>query len=286
MSMSIASSTSGGGSAKNRFVYGKDDALFGSIERQQGDKPYGAVLDAGTGLHSLRWLGTLHAKGMERCVAVTADKNMQRNCQREVDALGVSNDFEVIIGNWFDEDDPLTMEEEQFDVILADYLIGAMDGFSPYAQDQMIPKLARLLKPGGKLFIVGLQPIPDRTPNDPDANLICKVREVRDACILLAGHRCYREYPVDWIQRQVQTCPGLILDHTSQFPILYKQETIVKQINVARSKFQYFPTPGLSTAMAAVLDDLESKLWEATQRSPTGRIQLGFDYIVTAQKEQ
>lgn len=25
--------------------------------------------------------------------------------------------------------------------------------------------------------------------------IICKVRKIRDACILLAGHRCYREYP-------------------------------------------------------------------------------------------
>ena len=27
--------------AKNRLVYGKDDALFGSIEEQQGERPFG-----------------------------------------------------------------------------------------------------------------------------------------------------------------------------------------------------------------------------------------------------
>lgn len=43
------------GDAEKRLVYGRNDALFGAIEKQQGDKPFGAFLDAGTGLHSLRW---------------------------------------------------------------------------------------------------------------------------------------------------------------------------------------------------------------------------------------
>jgi hypothetical protein len=27
--------------------------------------------------------------------------------------------------------------------------------------------------------------------------------KIQDACILLAGHRCYREYPMEWIQQQI-----------------------------------------------------------------------------------
>eukprot|EP00527_Entomoneis_sp_CCMP2396_P002195 CAMPEP_0198145876 /NCGR_PEP_ID=MMETSP1443-20131203/25876_1 /TAXON_ID=186043 /ORGANISM="Entomoneis sp., Strain CCMP2396" /LENGTH=297 /DNA_ID=CAMNT_0043809631 /DNA_START=26 /DNA_END=919 /DNA_ORIENTATION=+ len=281
------------GTVSRRLVYGKDDALFGSIERQQGDKPFGTVLDAGTGIHSLRWLATLKThKDMEKCVAVTADETMQTNCQREVESLGVDDHVDVIIGNWFDAENPLDFggddnddnndPPQRFDVILADYLIGAMDGFSPYAQDQMIPKLARLLKPGGRLYIVGLQPLPDSVPDDPHASLICKVRQVRDACILLSGHRCYREYPVDWIQSHVSECKSLDLLHTSQFPIMYKQATIVKQINVARAKFPHFPSEELAASMADVLDDLEDRTFKATREM--GRIQLGFDYVVTAEK--
>ena len=320
-------SSSGASSSSSRFVFGKDDALFGSIEKQQGDQPFGMVLDAGTGLHSLRWLATLRSKGLERCVAITADKVMQRNCEREVEALNAMDYIEVVIGNWFENNnnnkmnsrssssDSFNFQEGVFDVILADYLIGAMDGFSPYTQDLIVPKLAKLLRPGGRLYIVGLQPIPDQvnvnnnnnngnkdddedddTNNVTGANIICKVRQVRDACILLAGHHCYREYPVDWVQRQVQQQQvqeeeegqqqqgrhwNLKLIRTTRMPILYRYETILRQINVGRSKLSLFSSSELATSMATVLDDLDHKAKEATKN---GRIRLGFDYIVCAEK--
>lgn len=317
--------------ARARLVYGRDDALFGSIEKQQGAAKFGSVLDAGTGLHSLRWIATLGMlKGMTDFTAVTADEAMQRNCQREIEALGVADKGKVVIGNWFaadaddgtmrgscdgDAENNSTMvqlfDQKQFDVILADYLIGAMDGFSPYQQDLILPKLFKLLKPGGRLYIVGLEPIPDAPPiqspsssddnimfdHQVDAAIVCKVRQVRDACILLAGHRCYREYPVAWIHRQIQLLSTtsrtasstnadsskLVMRHTKQFPILYRHATIVKQINVGRSKLSLMPAV-VQEAMAKLLDDLEEESLEATTKSPTGRIQIGFDYVVTAEK--
>ena len=63
---------------------------------------------------------------------------------------------------------------------------------------------------------------------------------------------------------------------------MYKQATIVKQINVGRSKFPYFPSPDLAKSMATVLNDLEDQTFQATHKR--GRIQLGFDYVVTAEK--
>jgi hypothetical protein len=264
---------------KSRLVYGKNDALFGSIENQQGDQPFGNVLDAGTGMHSLRWIATLGDRGMTKFTAITADKTMQQNVQREADALEVSHLGNIIIGNWFG-DSPLEINE-RYDVVIADYLVGSMDGFSPYQQDLMLPKLIKFLKPGGRLYLVGLQPLPDTAPGD--ANIICKVRQVRDACILLAGHRCYREYPVSWILRQIENIPDLELLNTTNFPILYKHQTIVNQINVGKSKFPFFPTTELADQMRKVLDDLERQSFEATQR--VERIRLGFDYVVAAEKK-
>lgn len=275
--------TSASAAATSRLVYGSDDALFGSIEKEQGTVPFGSLLDAGTGMHSLRWIATLgEERGMTKFTAITADKAMQTNVRKEAEALGVSHLGDIVVGNWFDDKGSERLDlNEKYDTILADYLIGAMDGFSPYKQDQMIDKLVSLLKDGGRLYIVGLQPIPDSAPGE--ANIICKVRQVRDACILLAGHRCYREYPLDWIQRQVQSHPNLQLIRSSTFPILYRHRTIVKQIQVGRSKLPHFPSPELAEEMRKTLDELEVKSKEATDKAG-GKIRLGFDYIVTAQK--
>lgn len=384
--------TAAAATSNSRLVYGRDDALFGAIEKQHGAVPFGSVLDAGTGLHSLRWLATLLTeKGMTDFVAVTADAIMQRNCQREIEALlgggepDASKKGTILCGNWFPSDTTTTtpttitststsesvdddnghndtlaeivedsendevatkwnggnnaggntaatfvndirlqLKDRQFDVILVDYLIGAMDGFSPHQQDLMLPTLARYLKPGGRMYIVGLEPIPD------DEGLLGKVRRVRDACILLAGHKCYREYPVAWIHRQIDALSSPINDdnnernenespnrtnnhvdnnqdwnannsnesstppppqsvslvrrHTKQFPILYRHATIVKQINVGRSKLAHMSSEALRLAMGQVLDDLEAESLLATSQSPTGRIQCGFDYVVTAER--
>ena len=279
--MSTSPSSSPRPPASSRLVYGKDDALFGCIERIQGDQPFGSVLDAGTGMHSLRWIATLHEKGMTDFTAITADAAMQRNVQLEADVLGIEGD--ILIGNWFPSHpkDELHLTQ-QYDVILADYLIGAMDGFSPYRQEEMIPLLCQHLKPSGRLYIVGLEPIPDAVTGP--ANVICKVRQVRDACILLAGHRCYREYPQTWIQSQIEQCSELrLVDGTSaQFPILYKYDTILKQINVGRSKLPLMTNRKLAQGMAKQLDELDEQARQATQQH--GRLQLGFDYVVAAEK--
>eukprot|EP00537_Pseudo-nitzschia_pungens_P008144 CAMPEP_0172360420 /NCGR_PEP_ID=MMETSP1060-20121228/4443_1 /TAXON_ID=37318 /ORGANISM="Pseudo-nitzschia pungens, Strain cf. cingulata" /LENGTH=343 /DNA_ID=CAMNT_0013082403 /DNA_START=215 /DNA_END=1246 /DNA_ORIENTATION=- len=320
--------------SKERLVYGSGDYLFGHIEKLQGDKPFGSFLDAGTGLHSLRWIATLGAefdeegtKNMTDFTAVTADEGMRSNVQKEVDELGISHLGKVVIGNWFppdnddkqslasidavdgdgdgDDDDANGETTKLYDTILADYLIGAMAGFPPghYSQDRMIEKLARRLKPGGRLYIVGLEPIPDEyDPPSAPQNIICKVRQVRDACILLAGDRCYREYPRDWIERQVarlattRISPTDNADHSDalprlkhigskEFPILYRHHTIVKQINVARSKLSRFPSRGLANEMRKTLDDLEKQSYAATEKIQRGRrVELGFDYVVTAER--
>jgi hypothetical protein len=52
---------------------------------------------------------------------------------------------------------------------------------------------------------------------------------------------------------------------------------------VGRSKFPQFPTPELANEMKKVLDDLEQQSLVATQK--VGRIRLGFDYIVAAERK-
>lgn len=99
------------------------------------------------------------------------------------------------------------------------------------------------LKPGGRIYVVGLTPIPDSL--DGPENVFCKITRVRDACIKLAGDRCYREYPMDWIVRHLKRA-GLKVIDTFSLPIRYTAELMTVQINVCRRKLGNFPTKGLS----------------------------------------
>jgi len=290
-------------SSTARVVTGSDDALFGHIEKSQvvSGKPFGDFLDSGTGSHSLRWISSLasldenHPLYMSRYTAVTADENMRRNVQIEAEKLGIQDRGEIVIGNWAEGFD---LEEEGkrttivkgegrhlcrgelFDTILCDYLIGAVDGFSPFYQDRIFPRLVTHLRPAGRMYVVGLNPIPDTV--DGAANVFCKITKLRDACILLAGHRCYREYPPDWIERHLKLA-GLNVVSQSRFPIMYSFNTIVRQLNVARSKLRLFPSEGLANEMRKSIDSLEGEAKEAIEKSPTGRLRLGFDYVITAE---
>ena len=213
---------------------------------------------------------------------------------QEAVELGIASQGHVIIGNWSTGVDrtgrfetnsnKLLLEDQVFDTILVDYLVGAMDGFAPYFQDLILERLSLHLAPGGRMYIIGLQPIPDAVPNN-DGNIMCKITKIRDACILLANHRCYREYPVDWIQRHVRRS-NLDLVETRQYPIRYDHYTMVKQINVGRSKLRLFPSKALAEEMAGVLDRLEAESLEVTKRQVNGRVTLGFDYVVVAEKQK
>jgi len=86
------------------------------------------------------------------------------------------------------------------------------------------------------------------------------------------------------LQRQIANIPELTLLNPTTFPILYSHKTIVNQINVARSKLEYFLSPQLAEEMKSVLDDLEGQSLEATSNGK--RLKLGHDYVVTAVKAE
>lgn len=296
-----------------RFANKNADALFGYIEKCQVESSnanFGRFLDAGTGSHSLRWMASVFHRqhllqqtnngedaapsiSMDSFTAITADETMRKRVVQEATSLGIANKGEVVIGNWSSGvertgkleygTNKLLLEGRQYDTILVDYLVGAIDGFAPYFQDLIFERLSPHLAPGGRMYVIGLQPIPDRVPSE--ANVMCKITKIRDACILLANHRCYREYPVDWIQRHVVKA-GMNILETRQYPIRYDHGTMLKQINVGRSKLRLFPTRGLAKEMGGILDRLEAESLEVTRRMESGRITLGFDYVVVAEKKE
>ncbi|KAJ1401666.1 hypothetical protein B484DRAFT_437766, partial [Ochromonadaceae sp. CCMP2298] len=205
------------------------DILFSTIEKFHGARAWGRVLDAGTGLHSIKWIQQLPATSW---TAITADNNMKSQMMKDA---GVASSIRpcdsIVVGNWMDGGFCDTLGS--YDTILADYLIGAVDGFSPYHQDEIIAKLKKHLNPEGRLYIIGMNPIPDETA--PPFSVVSEVCRARDSCILLAGHRPYREFPLDWMRRHLETSRFSIVG-SKNFTILHSTESIVRQVKVAQSK--------------------------------------------------
>lgn len=184
----------------------------------------------------------------------------------------------ILVGNWMDE--KFCSSLGKFDTILADYLIGAVDGFSPYSQDLIISKLRDHLTPTGRLYLVGMNPIPDQAT--PPADIVTELRRARDACIILADHRPYREFPLDWVTRHMERS-GFRIVRSKSFTILHSLDSMTRQLRVAQSKLPYMRDPGLRQGMQGYLQDLGERIQSAVVTVEGGRIPLSFDYIVAAE---
>jgi hypothetical protein len=251
------------------------DILFETVERYHAGRPFGRVLDAGTGVSSVKWLMSLSS--CTAWTAITADDRMKENVMNSEGIELREGVDELVVGNWMDEE--FCKNLGTYDTILADYLFGAVDGFSPYAQDIIFKKLKEHLNPNGRLYIIGMYPIPDHAAGD--AEIICEIKRARDACILLAGHRPYREYPIEWVLRHLHL-EGFAVLKSRSFTILHSKESAVRQIRVARSKLDLLP-PSLKKNMQMYLADLESRTNVAMERSARGNIPLSNDYVIAAE---
>lgn len=245
------------------------DLLFDTVARMQGARPWGSVLDAGTGSHSLTWIQSLPTT---RWTAVTGDAARERALRAEF-AERMRPEDRVLSGNWTD---PLLLHGERYDVVLADYLLGAIDGFAPYFQDQLFERLRPLV--GGPLYAIGLAPYPDRAET-PGGRVVLEIARLRDACILLAGHRCYREYPMDWVVRSLERADYEIVDATS-LPIVYGPRFINGQLDVCQRKLPLFRDRGLASAMEATIAELRTRALKIHEAE--GGIRFGEDWIVSA----
>lgn len=251
------------------------DVLFGTIEKWQGSKPWGRVLDAGTGVHSLKWMLGLETDSV---TAITAD-NAMKNLICQDPSVKIRPTDSILVGNWVDEEFcSVTLGENKYDTILADYLIGAVDGFAPYTQDLILQKLRQMLAPEGHLYIVGMEPIPEHATGP--AHIITEIRRARDACIQLAGHRPYREYPLTWISRTLENSQ-FQLKKIKKFTILHNEDSIMRQLKVAQNKIPLI-SPSLRSGMEAYLNELCQRIKVAVSSTSNGKIPLSYDYVILA----
>lgn len=232
----------------------REDALFSWIERVHGPQ-WGSVLDAGTGEHSLGWLATVGAREL---TAVTVEK------WRLPGLAEVAPGARIVEGQWTD---PLLLAGERFDVVVADYVIGALDGHAPYFQYGFLERIRPHV--GSRLYLVGMEPPPR------DGSVLDEVCRLRDAAILLAGDRCYREYPrelvVDWLGRA-----GFRVVDAHTFPNVLGERFVNGHVDVALRKLPRFVDDELAERFRAYAEDVRRRALLAVPRS------WGADWVIAA----
>jgi hypothetical protein len=240
------------------------DKLFDSLERYHGQRPWGRVLDAGTGEHSLKWLLGLDPDHITAVTGAGPRADKLRGLARPGDDL--------VLGNWRD---PVFLHGQVYDVVLADYLLGALDGFAPYYQDRLFERLRPHVS--GALYFVGLEPFPDQA-DGPREQLVLEIDRLRDACIKLAGHRCYREYPQSWVERSLERSGFRVLEAWAM-PIVYRSRWVNGQLDVCVRKLPYFKDRALAAAMRDHIQDLR----EGSLAAIGDGLRFGRDYVVIAE---
>lgn len=231
------------------------DALFQWFERVNGPV-WGDVLDAGTGDHSLGWVAGLPARAV---TAVTVE------AWRMPGLRETAPNARVLLGEWTD---PTLLYGESFDQVLVDYVIGAIDGHAPYFQYAFLERLRPHVRK--RLYLVGLEPPPR------DGSVLDEVCRVRDACILLAGHRTYREYPRSIVVRWLERAGYRVLD-AQDFPNRIGARFVNGQLDVAERKTKLFRDPALALAMSAAIADVRERALAQ------GEVTWGADYVIAAE---
>ena len=122
----------------------KHPRLLRYIERLQGDTPWGTFLDAGTGVQSIRWVADLET---EKWTAISASPRHAQRVQNAIKQVQRPDD-RILLGNWVD---PNLLKDEVYDTVMADYLLGAVEGFAPYFQPYLFKRLRPLT--GKRLYI-------------------------------------------------------------------------------------------------------------------------------------
>jgi len=245
--------------------------LFHCIEELQGNLPWGAMLDAGTGTHSAGWIATLPTT---RWTAVTVAPPHADQVRRAVGAAMRPRD-RIVVGNW---DDPVLLAGDGYETILADYLIGAVDRFAPYRQRALIGRLAGLAR--RRIYVVGVEPYVVQCPVDPAGRMVWEIGRLRDACLLLAGETPFREFPASWVIEGLQAA-GLSIVAVRRFPIRYRARFVNSQIDMALLRLAALEDRWLAEALRARAELLRNRALKLAGQEHG--LRCGQDYVIAAE---
>ncbi|MEO7654080.1 MAG: hypothetical protein ABIS23_00155 [Sphingomicrobium sp.] len=205
--------------------------------------------------------------------AITAAPAYAKNVQRLIGELQRPQD-RLLVGNWTDPD---LLAGEQFDTVLADYLLGAIDCFAPFKQIALFARLRSLT--AKRLYITGMEPYVIEQPADAAGALIWEIGRYRDACLILSGERPFREYPLDWVVAELKRS-GFQPVATRLFPIRFKAKFVNGQIDVVRPHLERLTDSTLGEALMAKGEALRNRALAHIETH--GSLSHGFAHVIAA----
>jgi len=249
----------------------KTSSLFTCIETLQGDTPWGTFLDAGTGVHSIGWVAQLPTERWTAVTGAPGDVDPVRNATES----SRRPDDRIVLGNWASAD---LLKGEQYDTVLADYLLGAVEGFAPYFQDYLFARLRPLTR--GVLYVTGVEPyVPAYKPSTEAGALVWEIGRLRDACLLLSGELPYREYPSAWVVDQLKRS-RFAPRGVERFEVKYGKRFIQTQLDLCKSRCGAIADRELAEALILRSEALRAQALQLVETA--GALNHGFNYVIAA----
>ena len=233
----------------------------------------GDVLDAGAGLGSTCWLAHQPYTSLTAVTASAAGTDAYGDRLR--DALGDAAD--VVVGNWRDD---AFLADAAFDVVVADYLVGASDLHWPHGANRLLDRLLAAVRPGGALLVVGLEPYDLLLDRDADAHsaLVLDVEALGDGAALLAGERTYREVPEAWLRAEIARRPDFAVVAADHFPMKLTARSLNSQLAFAAKMARKVPDAKVRDALLARAAKLEADV------SAVSTVRRGRNYAMVVRR--
>ena len=246
-------------------------ALFHHVAELQGEVPWGRFLDAGTGVNSSLWSTALVT---DRWVGVSGSPAHARQVEAEI-GVRLRPDDRLVVGNWADE---TLLAGERFDTVLADYLLGAVEGFAPYFQARLFPRLRPLI--ARVIYVVGLDPYVVGPAESPADKMVRSIGRLRDTSLLLADETPYREYPAEWATHAL-TESGLRVTHARRFANRYRETWVNGQLDMALRRLPKLADRRLADALTDHVERLRVAGLELCRKE--GGLRAGADWVIRAE---
>jgi len=259
------------------------DTLFDHIMQLHEGHPVASALDAGTGASSLHWVSQVLRP--KQWTAVTATEKMAERMQSVKLRRNMREGDEVLVGNW---KNTTFLEGKKYDLVLADYLVGAVEGHAPYFQEQLFTRLKEHMAKDGRLYVVGKDPTPHPRryaySDKPAFHIYHGIHQVEDidnlvrACINHVNHRAYREYPLEWVIEMARRA-GLKVESQRAFPVIYGSKALHQQLDVCENKLSNIEGRHLLNGITERIAQLRQRVDENPMINTNG-VCYGVDYVV------